>query len=456
MRRSLIGCVAALSVFSAGAAFAGNVYVPVPDPLGSSGSSHLLQVWITNGGTAQKGYSLYYMEDDTDGTKRPPLPSTATQVTAGRTTRIGGVGAPGKSALLEISADAALSIDARLTNTSPIGLTSMSSVPVISSDNMIAAGKTASLLGLFRDNSTGALSHLGIVNLGKQASSCSVKLLRADSSQIGGTVSLAFKPLSQRFFPDAFGLLGEQKTADSRIVVSCDQPFYAYGVLFTPFATQLSYVTPSASGASTLTGSNDSQNPPVTTPGSVVFTRPGTFHIARVGDEKETIQVTVPGALSLKRLVLEMDFVPGPWNPAKNPGNHAIVWLYRDKFRSNTIANVNAFSGKNTIKSAQNVNLPPLNTTQDEAGVPWVQGQRYHLKYTYDAEGGLVTVVLSTNGASLRTLTYPSTAPNRVLTVPATGLTAEFGHYANQEGPEVASYNWSYADLRVEMVPYTN
>lgn len=213
---------------------------------------------------------------------------------------------------------------------------------------------------------------------------------------------------------------------------------------------------PSASGASTLTGPNDNQKPPSTTPGSVVFTRPGTFHIARVGAEKATIPVTVSGALSLKRLVLEMDFVPGPWNPAKNPGNHAIVWLYRDKFRSNTIANVNAFSGKNTLKAAQNINLGPGATTQDEAGVPWVQGQRYHLKYTYDAEGGLITVVLSANGATLRTLTYPSTAPNRVLTVPASGLTAEFGHYANQDGPEVASYNWSYADLRVEMIPYTN
>ena len=29
-------------------------------------------------------------------------------------------------------------------------------------------------------------------------------------------------------------------------------------------------------------------------------------------------------------------------------------------------------------------------------------------------------------------------------------MTAEFGHYANQEGPEVASYGWQYANLQIQ------
>jgi hypothetical protein len=51
-------------------------------------------------------------------------------------------------------------------------------------------------------------------------------------------------------------------------------------------------------------------------------------------------------------------------------------------------------------------------------------------------------------------LSFPGTAPNGVLTVQPNGLIVEFGHYAGQEGPEVASYGWSYHDLRIEMVPY--
>ena len=83
-----------------------------------------------------------------------------------------------------------------------------------------------------------------------------------------------------------------------------------------------------------------------------------------------------------------------------------------------------------------------------------MQGKTYHLQYTYDAEHGTVTAVLSSGGATVKTLQFPSTAPNGVLDVPATGLTAEFGHYADQEGPEVASYGWSYANLQITGVPY--
>jgi hypothetical protein len=82
-----------------------------------------------------------------------------------------------------------------------------------------------------------------------------------------------------------------------------------------------------------------------------------------------------------------------------------------------------------------------------------VQGQKYHLKFTYDAQHNTVTTVLSSGGTTLRTITFPGTAPGGVLDIPASGLTAEFGHYANQDGPEVASYLWQYWNLRVEVVP---
>jgi hypothetical protein len=63
-------------------------------------------------------------------------------------------------------------------------------------------------------------------------------------------------------------------------------------------------------------------------------------------------------------------------------------------------------------------------------------------------------VVLSAGGTTVKSFSYDSTAPNRVLDVPAKGLTVDFGHYANQEGPEVANYDWRFYDFRIEMVPY--
>lgn len=455
MRKPLAACLA-IPLLAGAAAFAGTVYIPVPDPVGSTGSSHVLQVWITNSGTAQRPYMTTYLAADTDGTKRSAK-AAETPVQAGRTSVLGGIGVRGQVGLLEIDSSSEVAMVARLINTSPAGQITQSLVPMISSDNLFAAGETAIVQGLGRDDARGDLSSIGIVNLAQQASQCTAKVFRAEGAQIGGTVTLAFKPLSLRYFSDSFGLLGLVNLADARFQISCNQPFYAYAALFLKSTSQIVFVAPSATGASTLTvpgGGGGGTNPPPAA-GSVVYSIPGLFHTPTTAKPKEQRSITLERDLSLKRMVIEMDFIPGPWNLSKVPGNHGLIWLYRDKFRGNTIANVNAFSPpKLTLKAAQNINLPPQASTQGETGVAWVEGQRYHVKYTYDAEHGTVSVVLSSGGTTIKSFSYESTAPNGVLTVPAKGLTVDFGHYANQEGPEVAAYGWRYYDFRIEMVPY--
>jgi hypothetical protein len=461
MRKPLVArfaaILAAAMLGSTGGAFAGAVYVPVPDPINSSGSTHAIQVWITNGGTASRTYGATFLDAESDGTQRSTAPAQ-TPVTAGRTSILSGVSTPGKNGLLEINTSATMSIEARLYSTSADAeTTTISPVPVISSANLFAAASTATVLGLRRDPTQGDFTDLGVVNLGQQASQCQVDFFRADGSQIGATSSLTFKPLSLRFFADAFGLLSEQQTADARAQVSCDQPFYVYATIYTGANSQMMMVTPAGSGASTLvapgSGSGGTGTPPPAG-GSVLFSAAGVFHTASPGNEKKTFDIVLPAAVSLRKMVIDMDFVPGPWNRAKVPGNHAILWLYRSVFRSNTIANVNAFSPpKLTFKAAQNINLPAGDLTQTEQGIAWVQGKHYHLQYTYDAEHGMVTAVLSSGGTTLKTLSYPGTAPSGVLDIPAKGLTAEFGHYADQEGPEVASYGWSYANFQIMGFP---
>ena len=102
-----------------GAAFAGAVYVPVPDPInGTTGSTHAVQIWITNGGPDQRPYTAAFLTAESDGTQRPSTPPVQTPIAAGRTSILGGISAPGKTGLLEINASAAMSIDARLFSTS--------------------------------------------------------------------------------------------------------------------------------------------------------------------------------------------------------------------------------------------------------------------------------------------------------------------------------------------------
>jgi hypothetical protein len=134
------------------------------------------------------------------------------------------------------------------------------------------------------------------------------------------------------------------------------------------------------------------------------------------------------------------------------PGNHGILWLYRGKFRSNTVANVNAFGpSKFTVKMNQNVDLAPPQVTNSEAGLQLQQGKRYHLRYVYDATTNQITAEISQAGALLKTLKMAGTASGNILTVHPPALNVEFGHFPGQEGPEIPSWGWSYYDLRVEM-----
>jgi hypothetical protein len=452
MRGPLAACLA-LSL-SATAAFAGTVYIPVPDPVGSGGSSHVIQVWVTNSGTAQRPYAATYLEAESDGTKRSSKP-TEVPVAAGRTSIMGGIGFRGRVGMLEVDTNSAMSIEARLVSTSANGQSSYSTVPAISSRNLFEAGETALLQGLGRGNGIGDVTSLGIVNLGKQASRCEIKVFRADGSQVATTASLTFNPLSLRHFADTFGLLGQTQVTDARVQVSCDQLFYAYATVFIQTNSQMIFVTPSASGASTLTGPGGDNQPPPSSSGAVVYTRPGLFHTATTGLPKGAFDIALDRDMSLKRLVIDMDFIPGPWNLSKSPNNHGLLWLYRGRFRGDTIANVNAFGpSKLTLKAAQNINLGPQQSTQNETGVAWRLGEKYHLRYTYDAENSTVSVVLSLAGATVKSFNFPTTSPNGILSVPAHGMKVEFGHYPGQEGPEVPSYGWRYSDLRIEMVPY--
>ena len=270
-----------------------------------------------------------------------------------------------------------------------------------------------------------------------------------DGSPIGSTVNLSFFALSLRQFDDALGAFGEQRITDARVQVTCNQPFFIYSAVVNQPLGQIWFLSPSASTAADGGGTTP-------TPGAgntVVFERAGHIHTATPpSNAKGIVNIPIQQALSVKKMVIECDFIPGPWNPEKIPGDHAIIWLYRGKFRSNTIANVNAFGpNKFTVKMNQNVDLGAGDVTSAEAGLQFQQGKRYHLRYVYDATTNQITTEISQNGSAIKTFTMPGTAVGNILTVNPPALNVEFGHYPGQEGPEIPSWGWSYHDLKVEM-----
>ncbi|HYN19464.1 MAG TPA: hypothetical protein VE078_00775, partial [Thermoanaerobaculia bacterium] len=345
MKKAALAVLAVgFALASALPAFAGAVYVPVTNPSWTDGSLHSTEVWISNPGGAQRGFSTAFRASGTDGshgTNSPDIP-----VPARRTFLLSNVG--NTSGLLEIRSSHEMSVQSRMINTSPSGLQTITTVPVISAVNTIGAGKAAYLVGLERDSGRGTVSHLGIVNLGSQGAQCEVKLYRVDGSQIGSTVTLSFFALSLRHFDDALGALGEQKIADARVQVSCNQPFFTFAAVVNQPLSQVWFLSPSATTAADTGGTDPAPGPG----NSVIFQKGGLLHTATPpGHAKGSLLIPVTAELAVKRMIVEMDWIPGPWNLEKVPGNHGIIWLYRGKFRSNSIVNVNAFGpNKFTIK----------------------------------------------------------------------------------------------------------
>lgn len=436
----------ALALLQAAPASAGAVYVPIVNPAGTAGDLHSTEIWVTNSSTTQRGFSTVFLQAGTDGSAKSgtspevPVPGKRTFLLANPSNTLG---------LLEVGSSQEIGVSARLVNTSPTGIQTLSAVPVISAANRIEAQGVAHLIGLERDATRGDTTHLGIVNLGQAATNCEVKFYRVDGTQIGATVNLSFLPLSLRQFDDALGSLGEQRIADARAQVSCGQPFYAYGALVTQPTAQITFLVPSAVTTATTGGGGGGG-----TGNSVVFQKSGLLHTATTGNPKGYVDIPVTAAMSVKKMVVDMEFVPGPWNREKVPGNHAIIWLYRGKFRGNTVVNVNAFGpNKYTVKANQNVDLGPGQVTSQEMSLQLNQGQRYHLHYVYNAATNVISTEISSGGKLLKSMTLPGTAQGGILTIEPPKLNVEFGHFPGQEGPEIPSYGWSYYDLKVEMVP---
>lgn len=450
MKRTILAgltlALALLSLLHAAPASAGAVYIPVMTPAGTAGDLHSTEIWVSNPAATQSGFATVFLPAGTDGTQgsgtspEVPVPANRTFLLANPANTVG---------LLEVGSSQEIGVAARMVNTSPTGLQTVSAVPVISAANLIETNGTAHLTGLDRDPDRGDATHLGIVNLGTASATCVVKFFRVDGTQISSTVNLSFLPLSLRQFDDALGLLGEQKIADARAQISCNQPFYAFGTLLTQPASQLTFIVPSA-----ITAAVDGPDPDPEPGNSLVFKKSGLLHTATRGNPKGYVDVPIQSPLALKRMVVDMEFVPGPWNREKTPGNHALIWVYRGQYRSNTVVNVNAFGpNKYTIKMNQNVDMFPGDVTAQEVGLQLQQGTRYHLHYVYDAKNKLITTEISSGGQLLKSMSMPGTAQKGILTINAGRLNVEFGHLAGQEGPEIPSYGWSYYDLRIEMVP---
>lgn len=450
MKKPFLACL--MLLVAAVPASAGNLYVPLLDRDGVGASHQRTEVWIANAGTQTRNFTPTFLPAGASGVALSGTGAPASLL-PGHTSRLIGATSAGRFGLLEISTASEIQVEARLANTVSAGPALHTPVPTITSSNVVQAGATAHLIGLGR-TSGGLYTDLGIVNVEKQTAQCTVAAFRADGSQIAGTATVPVEPLSMRLFSDALGILGETDVLDARFRVTCDKTFYPYAAVFNPLSGVLTFATPTGSGASTLgTGTTPPPPPPGNT---VVFTLNGNFHTPTVGHEIKQFIVPVTQALALRRMTIDWEVTPGPFTSGNEDKNHSLIWVYRGRNRSNTIANMNAFGPpRSTIKNTSNVDLQPPGITAQETSLAFQQGTLYHLHYVYDAENATITTTVTSGGLTVATMSQNATAKNLTLTIPAVGFNVQFGNTAAQAASgEFPTYGWQYANLRIEMVPY--
>ena len=410
MKKWFAASLALVSLATAVPLKADPAWVPVVAPQGADGRGIATKLRIVNAGRAEKTYSA-------NG-------AGLIQVETSQTSQ-------------------AVGVDAWI-ETARGGRTFVTRVPVISEQNRVDAGAVAFLNGLDRN-----VAKLGLVNLGEQSAVCLVDLLRADGSATGARETVDVPALAQKQLDDALGALGLREDPEAvSAQVTCNSPFYAYAVTVDPRTSEVGFATPE-----TEIQAKAKVKSSVANKASVVFTANGLLHEPTTKKEKEILRIPVPKALSLSQMIIDWDVTVGPWSKKNKAGAHALLWLHRGKFRSNTVANVNFFGPKkNLFRNNQNLDLPALSNTNGTAGMTLEQGKTYHIRYVYDAIAQTVEVTAFLNGHVQKVIRMRGSVSHNTLTVPSTGLVTEFGHYSFQGGPEVATYGWRYSNLRVEMV----
>lgn len=188
----------------------------------------------------------------------------------------------------------------------------------------------------------------------------------------------------------------------------------------------------------------------------IVFEKPGVFHTPAPGAESQRFEIPMSAAGRFRRIVVEVDVTPGGWRArSEKKTNHAVLWLNRgSKWRGNVFGYVNLFGPtRPRVKMANNVGQPAgtmLSQTRTWTAKP---GRTYRFRYEYDAANGKVELTVSDAGKVVAQLAEQATV-ERIASDPHNddaqpGFFIVFGHPADSAGPEVPTYGWKYADLRV-------
>ena len=436
MFRSAFVCLLAFSL--AAAAQAGTVYIPLPGLTQSGSAAYEAEVTVANSAASTANVAQFLVAADADGTQRA-IPSTGLQV-LGNATLVVKPGAAFRG-LLEMAGSPNLRYAARLAGQGPAGGLGVG-LPVVTSENLVAAGGSLSLQGL---TATATRStHLMLVNVSKFAAQCTVSLVRLDGTAVGAAATVNLKPLSAVYREN---VLAGNVLTDARASVSCSREFFAYALLTDSATGEVAVVEPSGSGESALTVPGAEPECPVN---ATCFKAAGVVHRPTAATPVGRLAFAAPAG-TFNRLRLTLDVTVGAWYPQDPDGKHLVYWFVIN--RNQDMPGMLYFRGPEAYTALARHGIGIKHEAKIKIVKPFqaIPGRTYRIVNDYDMGRGKYTVTITdvASGELKQTLDgTPNTA--KVTLKSGDRFLIDMGFPEGAVPDEVPSFGWSYSDVVVE------
>lgn len=451
MTRRLATCLAAfLLALAAVPVFAGTVYVPLTANAAVDGITYTMEILVSNQGNEDRRFTTYFIPEASDGTNRPDGAGQEVLVPGGQTIVLTDVAPLDEIGLLEISGAPQISVTARLVPrvnaTRKVG----GIIPVISSDNVIAADETVQIQGL--DRVPSRFSNFGLVNLGHDTASCQVNLFGPGGGSVIPTALLSLRPLTQLNFPDVLGIVGIDQAGSVRAEVTCDQPYYAYNASVGASGEELAINGPSKSLSSTFITPGEGPPPAACDPGNLCFEVPGLVHAPTAGNRVGRIEMPIPAG-TYKRLRAQIDVFISDWSATRPAGTHNIFWLALDKNKNlYGYVNVKGPQANNHIFIRHGIGQPQGQKPRIDSNVFLPTGGTYHFDYIYDTQQRVIELtVTNQNGQVLRVMNG-SPDVNNINVGSGSKFLMDLG-FSGANPNEPPTFGWRYENMLVEVTP---
>jgi hypothetical protein len=439
MTRSVLVCLLAfLAAFAADTAQAGTVYIPLPGVTQAGSALYEAEVTVTNSAAQPASVNQVLVAADTDGTQRAGQPAPLQVL--GNLTAIVKPGA-GFRGLLELSGSPNVRYGARLAGKGQAGALGVA-LPVVTSDNLVAAGGSLTLQGLTA--SATRSTHLMLANVSKYAAQCTFSLIRLDGTALGAATAVTLPPVSSSYRAD---VLGVAAISDARATVSCSREFFAYAVLTDSATGEVAVVEPSGSGESSLTVPGAEPECPA---GATCFTAKGVVHRATPSTPVGRLTFAAP-ARAFTRLRLTLDVTVGAWYPKDPDGKHLVYWFVIN--RNQDMPGMLYFRGPDAYTALARHGIATKHADKIKIVKPFqaIPGRTYRVVNDYDMGKGKYTVTITDLASGELKQTLEGTPNVTKVTLKAGDrFLLDMGFPEGATLDEVPTFGWTYSDVVVE------